>query len=377
MFTEGQRAHFHELGKELTMPRVTFSACLLAFFLLTIPRAFAVASPPKPREDVTKLEKPTISYVTTDTYEIRLLDLDGTNDRLWMSDGKARFPVGVVWSPDGKRAATVVFDGSDWSYTPYVLELETGRVQNLLEWLPPDKGIYNTPAWSPDGNWLALRASRDIDIDIYKVNVHNGRFQRLTSIPRRMPYDPTWSPNGRIAFRALVKPYEVGVPNDVEIYAMNADGSNIVNLTNHPKWDESPSWSPDGKKIVFRSYRLDIDVPKVVGKAELYMMNPDGSGLERLTYNRGTEAYVTWSPNSQWIVYKAGPVEPDDPTPFGLYRMRVATKERFLIKYMEGYSTEWVLAGKSRFLSVDPAGKKHAQWGEIKEAEEPQERNSP
>ncbi len=362
-----------------------FAVCAVAAALLLAgaSRASAVGALPTPREDVTKLVKPTLSYCTPDGYEIRLIDWDGENDRVWLSDGKARFSGGVVWTPDGKRAAAVVYDGD---YAPYVLELKTGNVQNMLKWLPQNAaGDYIHAAWSPDGIWLTLIADRRITntiihADIYKVNAVNGRYVRMTNFPKLQPSHPVWSPDGkRLAFYGLNEPKENGGHVNYEVYTVNADGSNLVNLTNHPTLDKVRSWSPDGKKIVFRSWRSVLDGAEPKNVPDLYMMNPDGSDVERLTFSAALEFDASWSPDSQWIVYASSPADTDDPADEGIYRLRVATKEVQLIKRVQADNVAWVLAGKSRFLSVDPAGKKKAQWGALKAAdaeETPMEKNA-
>ena len=369
------------------MPRFSLFVCLAAFALLS--GVSASAQLPAPKEDVTKLAKPTISYSSYDDYEIRLMDWDGTNDRLWLGDGMARFASGMLWSPTGKRAAIMTFDHEDWSYTPYVINLETGRSKNLTDDLriPESKGIYGNMAWSPDGRWLTMAdlwyvTNIVVHGHLYKVNIENGTFIRLTKRAWMFPIITAWSPDGKkIAFSALKEPKVEGTPANRDIFVMNADGSYLTNITDHPAWEEFPAWSPDGKKIAFRGYRdnEDLEVERPAGRAELYIMDPDGSNVERLTRNAGWEGEVSWSPDSKWIVYRAGPVNSDDPMLEGVYRMHIPTKKIVLMKQARVRDPMWVYAGKSRFLSVDPAGKTHGQWGDLKEAEEtetPQEENS-
>jgi len=90
-----------------------------------------------------------------------------------------------------------------------------------------------------------------------------------------------------------------------EIYIMNSDGSKPKDLTNNPAKDEYPSWSPDGKKIAFYSLRKDVPDEKDYGKdgggwfeynSEIYVMNAEGSDLINLTNNPAYDGYPNWSP---------------------------------------------------------------------------------
>ena len=65
------------------------------------------------------------------------------------------------------------------------------------------------------------------------------------SSPTSYDSAPAWSPDGRqIAF-------ESNLDGDMEIYVMNADGTNVRQITHNTLWDEGPAWSPDGTKFVF------------------------------------------------------------------------------------------------------------------------------
>lgn len=98
--------------------------------------------------------------------------------------------------------------------------------------------------------------------------------------------------NGKIAFSKIDERNSY----NSDIYAMDADGSNQVNLTNEPNVDTSPAWSPDGTKIAFARY--------VYGVGEnIYVMNADGSNVTQLTFNSAQYDVAfrdpAWSPDGK------------------------------------------------------------------------------
>jgi Tol biopolymer transport system component len=101
---------------------------------------------------------------------------------------------------------------------------------------------------------------------------------------------PSWSPDGaRIVFHSGKD------EQSSDIYIMNADGSHLTRLTDEPASDGSPSWSPNGQKIAFSSNRE--------GNSEIYVMNMDGSNQIRLTDNPANDGGPSWFPDGSRIIF--------------------------------------------------------------------------
>jgi TolB protein len=146
------------------------------------------------------------------------------------------------------------------------------------------------PANAPTGRIafsIGNQPSPDIyKADIYAVNADGSGLVRLTDDPTA-EFDPSWSPDGhQIAYRRQDE-------QSGQIYVMNADGSHQRNLTRRRGLDYSPAWSPDGRSIAFGSVRA--------GTATIWVMRPDGSGRRRLSRVYGE--YPAWSPDGRKIAF--------------------------------------------------------------------------
>lgn len=183
------------------------------------------------------------------------------------------------------------------------------------------------PIVSADGKWIVFGSQREGDFDIYRMDVDGSNVQRLTDTEG---YDggPWFSPDStKIVWRAwhptsaaekaqwqknMKQDYVQSTPLD--IWVMNADGSNKIRLTDNGATNWAPSWHPDGKRIVFSSNMDDWrDDYKTYGhNFELYLINSDGSGLERITYNKIFDSFPMFSPNGKKIVFGSNR-NPDKP----------------------------------------------------------------
>lgn len=148
---------------------------------------------------------------------------------------------------------------------------------------------------------IAFVSDRDGNDEIYVMNTDGSNQTNLTNSPK-MDWYPDWSPDGkRIIFGSYTHRTN---PDDEDIYIMDADGANLKRLTNTPLgWSDFASWSPDGTKIVFCS---DPDGTQ----QDIYIMNADGSGITQVTNDPEPDYYPDWSPVGSRIVYLS--VDPVD-----------------------------------------------------------------
>jgi len=173
---------------------------------------------------------------------------------------------------------------------------------------------YNAEATiTRDGKHIVFTSTRNGDLDIFTMDADGSNVKQLT---HELGYDggPFWSYDGtKIVYRAQhpktpeeVKDYKdllaQGLirPGNLEIWVMNADGSNKHQVTNNGAANFAPYWLPDGKRIIFASNQAD---PKNGRDFDLYVINEDGSGQERITFHPDFDAFPMFTSNGKRLVW--------------------------------------------------------------------------
>ncbi len=258
---------------------------------------------------------------TRDQYEcdqIFIMNTDGSNVHL-VSTGKGRTTCSYFF-PDGKSIlySSTHMGGDNCPQKPdfskgYVWALYPdynifkANVDGSNPVMLTDVKSYDAEATiSPKGDKIIFTSTRNGDIDLYSMNLDGSDVKQLTDIAgydggAYYSYDGTM-----IVFRASrfddpekLKEYQKLLadgfirPSMLEIFVMNADGSNIRQVTNNGAANFGPYFFPDGKRIIYCSNQGDMKGRNF----DLYVINVDGTGNHRVTYNDTFDGFPMFSLN--------------------------------------------------------------------------------
>jgi len=217
-------------------------------------------------------------HIDRDSSGLWMVNIDGSNPHLILRGDD----INADWSLDGNW---IVFEQGSQIYKAPVVDnnIDTSQITQLTF-----QGSNFFPSWSPDGDWIAYDSNE---------NSPNGmnfiwKMKKDGTNKIRIAYDstkgeirmPSWSKDGnRIVHTRYIG---VGAP---EVFVMDPSGNNLLRLTFNNFTDYYPKFSPDDSKIIFES------------NANVWIMDSDGVNQKQLTFNSGIQP--CFSPDGRKIVY--------------------------------------------------------------------------
>ena len=216
------------------------------------------------------------------TWELLLLDADGKNPRVLLSE--KNILLAPSWRPDGAEILVTSYRGGRpelWSYR--LADRAFRRVVNVANAMG---GVY-----SPDGKHIAFTATDAGNSDVWLVNADGSNPRKLTREPA-LDLSPSWSPDGK---RLVFVSDRAGTP---QLYLMPAEGGAPRRLTFQGNYNQTPVWSPRGDLIAFtgRDERKVFDV---------FVVAVDTGRISRVTQDQGrTNEEPSWAPNGRLLVFR-------------------------------------------------------------------------
>ena len=285
---------------------------------------------------------------------VYLVNADGTNERKWLENPNGFG--GVAWSPDGKWVAFSQRNAKQ-EVNLFVLELRTGKQKNITARLRGLGMNFSSPDWSGDGKWLTMtcRLRDEIRSNICIIKADGDDWKQIANAPHENHQNskPSWSPNEeKIVFNAGGGGIGAN-EKDWGIFVMDRNGRNRVRLS--PK-GQAPAWSPDGTKIAFYSNLRNL------GQEDIYVMNADGANIVRVTNHPRSDRLPAWSPDGRWIAFMSFRGQ----TGWDIYVVDANGGEARQVTTQPGHDMypTWVVPDRS--LPVDTRGNHVTFWGQLK-----------
>lgn len=227
-----------------------------------------------------------LSYVdrVNGKYQLLISDSDGENSNIALNSNEPI--ISPSWSPSGTQVAYVSFEQK--KPVVYIHDLPTGRRTMIANY----KGNNSAPAWSPDGQTLALALSLEGSTQIFAVPANGGTPKRLTrSTGTVIDTEPTYTPDGTQIYFTSDRG---GEPQIYKMPAQGEDAAPAARVTFKGAYSTSPRVSPDGEHMAFISH--------VAGGYQTHIMNLKYGDVQSISNTLRDES-PTFAANGQVVMY--------------------------------------------------------------------------
>jgi len=246
--------------------------------------------------DWLELPKGKLTFISTRDGNFEIYSMEANGDSVNNLSCNKATDYAFSYSKDGRMSFYSNRDGND---EVYIMSADGKKQINITNHPSGDR----VPNISPDGQKIVFTSYRDEkNGELYVMDADGKNVKRLTN-NEYFEDAGGWSPDGKKLYfsRELrdVKDTSEKAIRNTEIFAIDADGSNEVRLTNKPGGDGGPQISPDGSRIAFYG-RTES------GNYEVFLMNADGSNITNLTEDEMEDYSPSWSPDGKWIAYTKG-----------------------------------------------------------------------
>ncbi len=228
-----------------------------------------------------------IVYISdaTGSKELYVMDYDGHGPKK-LTDLKS-ICLSPAWSPSGDKLVFTSF----WRRNPglYLLDLKgSASLKQVLRGFSP---LCSGGTWSADGSWMAFSASLDGNTELFRTHPDGGGTPKRLTKNWAIDVSPSWSPDGK---HIVFVSDRAGHP---DLYVLQPETEKIRRLTFEGSYNADPDWSPRGDGIVY--------VSRVNGRFQIFRIRPDGTDRRQLTKGAGDHLKPSWSPDGRLIVFSA------------------------------------------------------------------------
>jgi Tol biopolymer transport system component len=249
-----------------------------------------------------------------------------------VSSGKGRTTCGYYRYPQGDRIVYATTEGGDVACPPrpdmskgYVWPVyksfdvvEANVDGSNAKKITTAEGYDAEMTWCHRGGKMIFTSMRDGDLELYEMDEASGKVKRLTNAPgydggafynadcteivwrANRPVGPALVEDRALLAQGLVKPLHM------ELFLMNADGTNERQVTHNGAANFCPYFMNDGKRLIFAS-----NVNNTGFNFDLWTIGKDGQGLERITTAPGFDGFCVFSPDGQYLIWASGRAKPE------------------------------------------------------------------